>query len=68
MLLRRRYEARLDASQVRSWQQVLENVSSQQEQVVDARPEPRWGPAAAFCGKSLCHDAIGLLPSRICLS
>ncbi|EFN51993.1 hypothetical protein CHLNCDRAFT_37095 [Chlorella variabilis] len=37
-----KYEARLDASQVRSWQQVLENVSSQQEQVVDARPEPRW--------------------------
>ncbi|KAI3430594.1 hypothetical protein D9Q98_005187 [Chlorella vulgaris] len=37
-----RYKACLDAAQVRSWQQVLDNVSSRAEQVADARPEARW--------------------------
>lgn len=42
-----RYPARLDRGQVRSWQEVLENVGSKTEQVVDARPEARWRGEAA---------------------
>ncbi|PSC75171.1 kinesin-like calmodulin-binding isoform X1 [Micractinium conductrix] len=36
------YPARLDAQQVRGWQQVLANVGSATELVVDARPTARW--------------------------
>ena len=36
-----RYQARLDKSAVRDWQQMLANSSSGGEQVVDARPAPR---------------------------
>ncbi|KAL4422900.1 hypothetical protein ABPG75_009097 [Micractinium tetrahymenae] len=37
-----RYPACLDAAQVRSWRQMLENVEAASEQVVDARPAARW--------------------------
>ena len=36
------YSAKVDAQQVRSWQQVLENIELKKEIVFDARPEPRW--------------------------
>jgi thiosulfate/3-mercaptopyruvate sulfurtransferase len=38
----RGYHATLHADEVRSWQQVLENVESKKEVVVDARPAARW--------------------------
>lgn len=37
-----RYQAKLDSKQVRSREEILDNVRRQSECVVDARPAPRW--------------------------
>jgi thiosulfate/3-mercaptopyruvate sulfurtransferase len=42
-----KYQARLDKAAVRDWQQMLANTSSSAEQVVDARPTPRFRGEAA---------------------
>lgn len=42
-----KYQARLDKAAVRDWQQMLANVSSSGEQVVDARPAARFRGEAA---------------------
>ena len=41
-----RYRAKLRAEEVRDWKQMLANVDTQQEGVVDARPAARWKGAA----------------------